>query len=517
VRTLLYRSSISIQLDQERVMRRRLPPILVVFGLLINAVAWAQEPVDRDMIAKIKDEGLNHAQVEETFTHFTEDIGPRLTGGPAHRRAAEWARDKLKDWGLSDAHLEPFEFGRGWTQEKLTVEMVEPRYLPLSGFAEAWSPSMSKEVVAAPVFIGDKTEQAITEMQSRLKGAIVLSQPIQTVFERADRPQPTLFDKPVAIGQPRRNAPPPLVNRQTMTKLLSQARPAVVLRPNFGEHGTLFVQGVQNREATVPSIVLSSEHYNLIARMIQRGTPVKLRVKLKTRFLTEDKNSYNVIAELPGTDPVLRDEIVMIGAHLDSWHAGTGATDNADGSAVVMEAMRILKAIGARPKRTIRVALWSGEEEGLLGSKAYVTSHLSGEANKAVREKYDVYFNLDPGTGPIYGWYLENNEPVRSIFDAWLDQFHDVSARKNIIQPIGNTDHLSFIAVGIPGFNAVQDYTNYDVREHHTNVDTFERVNLYELRQCAIVMASFAYLAAMRTEKIPFVAPPPTPTPTPAR
>jgi Zn-dependent M28 family amino/carboxypeptidase len=256
----------------------------------------------------------------------------------------------------------------------------------------------------------------------------------------------------------------------------------------------------------VPSIVLSSEHYNLIARMIQRGIPVKLRVKLKTRFLTRDKNSYNVIAELPGTDPVLKDQIVMIGAHLDSWHAGTGATDNADGSAVVMEALRILKSIGARPKRTIRMALWSGEEEGLLGSKAYVARHLTGDANKSEREKFDVYFNLDPGTGPIYGWYLENNETVRPIFDQWLDQFHDVAARKNIIQPIGNTDHLSFIAVGIPGFNAVQDYTNYDVRTHHTNVDTFERVNLTELQQCAVVMASFAYLAAMRTERIPFTA-----------
>src|SRR5262245_10410409 len=420
-------------------MKHRLLPILVAVSLLITAVAWAQEPIDRDMIARIKDEGLNHSQVEGTFTHITEEIGPRLTGDPAHKEAGEWARDKLKDWGLSDAHLEPFEFGRGWAMDKLTIEMVEPRYLPLSGFAEAWSPSMAKEIVAAPVFIGDNNEQVIQEMQSKLKGKIVLSQPIQTVFERVDRPQPTLSDQPVAIGAPRRTAPPPLVNRQTMTRLLNQARPAVVLRPNFGEHGTLFVQGVPNREATVPSIVLSSEHYNLIARMIQRGIPVKLRVKLKTRFLTKDKNTYNVIAELPGTDPVLRDEVVMIGAHLDSWHSGTGATDNADGSAVIMEALRILKAIGARPKRTIRMALWSGEEEGLLGSRAYVANHLMGDANKSAREKFDVYFNLDPGTGPIYGWYLENNEQVRPIFDAWLYQFHDVPSRENLIDTIGNT------------------------------------------------------------------------------
>jgi carboxypeptidase Q len=487
-------------------MKCHLLLILVVISLLIGSVAGAQEPIDRDLIAKIKDEGLNHSQVEDTFTHFTEDIGPRLTGSPAHKQAAEWARAKLQEWGLNDAHLEPFEFGRGWTMDKLTVEMVAPRYLPLIGFAEAWSPSMMREVIAPPVFIGDKNEQEILRMRSKLKGTIVLSQPIQTVFERADRPQPTLSEKPVAIGQPRRTVPPPPVNRQTMTRLLTQARPAVVLRPNFGEHGTLFVLGVPNRQATVPSIVLSSEHYNLIARMMQRGIPVKLRVNLKTRFLTRDKNSYNVIAELPGTDPVLKDQIVMIGAHLDSWHAGTGATDNADGSAVVMESLRILKSIGARPKRTIRMALWSGEEEGLLGSKAYVARHLTGDANKSEREKFDVYFNLDPGTGPIYGWYLENNEAVRPIFDQWLDQFHDVASRKNIIQPIGNTDHLSFIAVGIPGFNAVQDYTNYDVRTHHTNVDTFERVNLTELRQCAVVMASFAYLAAMRTERIPFTA-----------
>jgi carboxypeptidase Q len=487
-------------------MKCHLLLILVVISLLIGSVAGAQEPIDRDMIAKIKDEGLNHSQVEDTFTHFTEDIGPRLTGSPAHKQAAEWARAKLQEWGLNDAHLEPFEFGRGWTMDKLTVEMVAPRYLPLIGFAEAWSPSMMREVIAPPVFIGDKNEQEILRMRSKLKGTIVLSQPIQTVFERADRPQPTLSEKPVAIGQPRRTVPPPPVNRQTMTRLLTQARPAVVLRPNFGEHGTLFVLGVPNRQATVPSIVLSSEHYNLIARMMQRGIPVKLRVNLKTRFLTRDKNSYNVIAEVSGTDPVLKDQIVMIGAHLDSWHAGTGATDNADGSAVVMEALRILKSIGARPKRTIRVALWSGEEEGLLGSKAYVARHLTGDANKSEREKFDVYFSLDPGTGPIYGWYLENNEAVRPIFDQWLDQFHDVASRKNIIQPIGNTDHLSFIAVGIPGFNAVQDYTNYDVRTHHTNVDTFERVNLTELRQCAVVMASFAYLAAMRTERIPFTA-----------
>jgi Zn-dependent M28 family amino/carboxypeptidase len=280
----------------------------------------------------------------------------------------------------------------------------------------------------------------------------------------------------------------------------------VLLKPNRGEHGTLFVLGRDAGEgaAAVPSVVLSAEHYNMIARMISRGLPVKLRVNVQTRFLTEDKNGYNVIAELPGTDPALRDEIVMIGAHLDSWHSSTGATDNADGSAVALEAMRILKAIGARPKRTIRMALWGGEEQGLHGSRRYVERYLAGDTNKMAREKFSVYFNIDPGTGPIYGWYLENNQAVKPIFDAWLEPFRDLGARRNIIQGIGNTDHLSFTRAGVPGFNPVQDYVDYDVRTHHTNMDTFERVKIADLQQCAVVLASFAYHASVRQEKIPF-------------
>ena len=469
--------------------------------------ARIQEPVDHEIVAKIRDEGLKRSQVEETFAHFTEVIGPRLTGTPAHKQAAEWARDRLKEWGLENPRLEAWEFGRGWTLEKFSIELIEPRYMPLIGYPEAWSPSTAGELAAAPIFLGDKKQDDIEQMRGKLKGAIVMSQPIQTSYEREDRPQPTMFDKPVAIGQPR---PPagsaPFITPQNMSRLLRETGAGVVLRPNRGEHGTLFVLGRDNGEGAVPSVVLSAEHYNMLARMIQRGLPVKLRVNVQTRFLTEDKNSYNVLAELPGADPALRDEVVMIGGHLDSWHSSTGATDNADGAAVVMEAMRILKAIGARPKRTIRAALWSGEEEGLLGSAKYVDKYLKGDANKAAREKFSVYFNLDPGTGPIYGWYLENNEAVRPIFDAWLESFRDLGARRNIIQGIGNTDHLSFTRAGMAGFNPVQDYVNYDVRTHHTNMDTYERVKAADLQQCAVVLASFAYHAAVRAEKVPVKA-----------
>jgi carboxypeptidase Q len=492
-------------------MKRYLMAVIVFWtssyinaGTALVQESPVQEPIDREVIARIRDEGLNRSQALETFTHFTEVIGPRLTATPAYKNAAEWSRDKLKDWGLENPRLEAWEFGRGWALDKFTVEMVEPRYMPLIGYPEAWSPSTSGEILAAPIFLGDKTLDAIEQLRGKLKGSIVMSQPIQTVFEREDRPQPTLSDKPVAIGQPRPvGGTPPAANPRDVARIMREAGAGVSLRPNRGEHGTLFVLGRDGGEGATPSVVLSAEHYNMIARMIQRGLPVKLRVNVQSRFLTDDKNGYNVIAELPGVDPALRDEIVMIGGHLDSWHSATGATDNADGAAVVMEAMRILKAIGARPKRTIRMALWGGEEEGLLGSQKYVERYLKGDANTGAREKFSVYFNLDPGGGPIYGFYLENNVAVKPIFDAWLEPFRDLGARRNIIEGIGNTDHLSFTRAGMPGFNPVQEYADYDVRTHHTNMDTYERVREADLKQAAVVMASFAYHAAARQEKIP--------------
>ncbi len=486
-----------------------LTAFIICFCLFASPAAAVQEPVDRDVIAKIRDEGLNRSQVYETFTHFTEDIGPRLTGSPAYKNAAEWAQGKLKEYGLENPRLEAWEFGRGWTLDKFSIEMVEPRYMPLIGYPEAWSASTAGEINAAPIFLGDKKQEEIAQMRDKLKGAIVMSQPIQTSFERADRPQPTMFDTPVAIGQPRPPAGPAgsFITPQNMARLLRETGAGVVLRPNRGEHGTLFVLGRDNGEAALPSVILSAEHYNMIARMIQRGINVKLRVNVQTRFLTDDKNGYNVLAELPGTDPALRDEVVMIGGHLDSWHSSPGATDNADGAAAVMEAMRILKTIGARPKRTIRMALWGGEEQGLHGSARYVEKYLKGDANKAARDKFNVYFNLDPGTGPIYGWYLENSSAVKPIFDAWLEPFKDLGSRKNILQGIGNTDHLSYTRVGLLGFNPVQDYADYDVRTHHTNMDTFERVKVDDLKQCAMVLASFAYHAAVRAEKIPLAIP----------
>lgn len=480
--------------------------LVAVLGLVIGAGMHAQEP-DAGVLWRIRQEGLDRSHIGATFDHFTTVIGPRLTGTPAYKAAADWSKAKLIEWGLANARLETWEFGRGWQLDGLTVEMVEPRYMPLIGYAEAWSAPTDGEILGTPVFLGERAAADAAGMKDKLRGAIVLTQPLAS-FIREDRPQPTDSDAPVRIGQP-----PNLGPRQTAAEFRQiaqsarEAGAAVIVRTSTGEHGTVFVLGRDQRENAMPTVVLAGEHYNLIARMLQRGLPVKLRINIRSRFLTDDSKGYNVLAELPGTDPAVRDQIVLLGAHLDSWHTGTGATDNADGSAAVLEAMRILKAIEVRPRRTIRAALWGGEEQGLLGSKAYAEQHLAGDANRAARDRHFVYFNLDPGMGPIYGWYTQTSPPARALFDRWLEPLKDLGARRNIDQGIGSTDHVSLRAVGVPGFNPVQDYVNYDVRTHHTNMDTAERIRVEDLKQNAIVLAWFAYEAAMTTQAIPRVQP----------
>jgi hypothetical protein len=378
----------------------------------------------------------------------------------------------------------------------------------LIGYADAWSAPTSGEIVAAPVFVGGKSPEELAALGAQLKGAIVMPEPIATKFVREDRPNPSdagyKTDMAAATSAASRRPPPWPFTETPQIRALRGAGAAVILRPSVGEHGTVVVLGNDGGPGAVPSVTLSAEHYNIIARMVQNKIPVKLRVDVESTFYDADGgNAYNVIAELPGVDPALKDEVVMMGAHLDSFHTAVGATDNADGATTVIEAMRILKSSGAQPRRTIRVALWAGEEQGLLGSKGWVAQHLAGDANKAAREKFDVYFNIDNGTGPIYGWYLQNNAEVRGLFDGWLDPLKSLGVRRNTLEPIGASDHLSFIDAGVPAFNPIQNYVNYDVRSRHTNMDTVERVNEKDIQQAAVVMATFAYRAAMLDRKIP--------------
>lgn len=467
-----------------------------VVGLLVVSVV-AQEAVDTAMVARIRAEAFDRGRVLDTFNHLANVIGPRLTNSPAHKRAVAWTQETLRGWGLANVHAEPFEFGRGWTLERFSVEMIEPRYMPLTGYPKGWSASTSGTVTATPVWLPDPSPADVQTRAGALAGAIVMTRPIQEYFIRADRPP--------ASGDLRTGRPPakPAMPPADLLAALEREQVGVTLEPSIGEHGTIFVTGRDPGAKAIPAVVLASEHYNLVARLLQQGIAVKLAVNVQGRYDESDRNTYNVMAEIPGTDPAVGSEVVMAGAHLDSWHSATGATDNADGVATVMEAARILQALGVRPKRTIRIALWAGEEQGLLGSRAWVGQHLEGDANAAARDGLSVYFNFDNGYPPVTGFYMEGNEPAQRIVAAWLRPLADLGATLTPSGGIGATDHLSFKALGLPGFQAVQSYAGYDVRTHHTNADFVERIEPEALKQSAAVTATVLYHAAMRDQKMP--------------
>ena len=472
---------------------------MAMFSAACQTASARQPAAQASVVAAIKAEGTGRSQAPQLFLTLTDVIGPRLSGSPAHRAAAGWAADRFKEWGLTNARLEPFQFGRGWTLEKLAAEMTMPRYMPLLAYAEAWSPATTGAVSGTPIYVGDSTSEEIDRLGARLRGAIVLAYRPQSEFLRADRMEPSL-GSPVKTGNP----PYPDASSATPTaQLLERLRAhgaGVALRPGAMEHGTVRVQGNRSTAANaVPTVVLAAEQYNMLVRLAQAGTLLQLRVELGMRF-EPGPESYNVIAEIPGSDPSLSDEVVLLGAHLDSWHTATGATDNADGAVAVMEAMRILTRLDVKPRRTIRAALWSGEEQSMIGSGAHVAQHL---ADETARGRVSVYLNDDPGAGPTYGFYMQNNEPAKRIFDEWLEPLRDIGVRRNVIEGINATDHLPFDAVGIPAFTAIKDFKNYDTRTRHTNADFADAVRADDLKQSATVLAAFAWQAASRDEKIP--------------
>jgi len=482
-------------------MRR---PLFVVAVLLLSvgvAPALMQQSGAGDMVARIRAEGQQRSRALALYRTLTDEIGARLTGSPAHVQAARWARDRFAEWSLANPHLEPYEFGRGWQLEHISVEMTTPRYVPLIAYADAWSPSTKGVVTGRVVYVGDKTAAQIQAIAGQLRGAIVLTHLPQTQFVDNDRPQPGLNDTPVATGNPTLPGARSTTPNNELMPLLLRAGAAVALRPSAFRDGTVGVTG--NRATAtdaVPTIVVAGEQYNVLARLAAGGQPVSLRVELRTRSIEDDRNSYNVIAEIPGRDPALRDQVVLMGGHLDSWHTASGATDNADGAVAVMEAIRILGALGAQPRRTIRAALWSGEEQGLLGASAYLMQHFSSPAG---RDQLAVYLNDDPGSGKTLGFYMEGNQAAKAIFDRWLEPLRDLGATRNIIEGIGATDHVPFNQAGLPGFNVIKDFDAYDERTRHTNADYPERMSEDELKQSAILMATFAWQAAMADEKIP--------------
>jgi carboxypeptidase Q len=503
------------------------------------------ETIDLDMMAKIREEGLSRSQIAPTLSYLTEVIGPRLTGSNALKRANLWVADTMTKWGMANAHLEQWgPFGRGWKMEKFVIEMQSANPFALIAVPKAWSPSVRAK--ASLVAVNVASEADLAHYKGKLRGKIVLDSSLRPLAAHFD-PQgerwteaalETLSNAASAPPANRQRNPPVATGGAPMTPEMRQ-RVAVfqlgplkmqfyreegvvaVLDAARGDGGTVFVQQASVATNTkkgeervspqsfkakgriVPQIAVAAEHYNRLLRMVEAGENVQLLIDLKAQDEVPDKGMVsNTVAEIPGTDK--KDEVVMCGGHLDSWHGGTGATDDACGVAVGMEALRILKTLGVEPRRTIRFAAWTGEEQGIFGSSAYVAAHF-GTKDKPTSENANLsaYFNLDNGTGKVRGVWCQENEAVMPLFKEWLAPFNDLGAKTVTRRRTGGTDHLSFDAAGIPGFQFIQDTIEYDTRTHHSNMDTFDRVQLEDMKQAAVLMAAFLYNTAMREEKLP--------------
>ena len=512
------------------------------------AVAQQQETTDSAAIAQIRNEGMNNSQAMETLSYLTDVYGPRLTGSTGLVKAEEWAKDKLASWGLQKAHLEAWgPFGKGWTLEKYSANVISRQNFPLLSYPRAWSPGTNGNAKGDIIYLDAKTDSALNTFKGKLKGAFVLigdTRELEAHWDpeatrEADSSLLKLANAGVPIPRQRRG--PQNAAGQNARAILDyekiklcekEGALALLSISPAGDGGNMqFVQQARvpahpdtpfvkrisaydkNAPKILPQIYVNAEHFNRLVRMIQKGEKPKLEMNLDVKFNPAD-SCYNVIAEIPGTD--LADEVVMIGAHVDSWHAATGATDNGTGSTVCMEAMRILKTLNLKPRRTIRIALWSGEEQGEFGSSAYVKEHF-GEQEAATTpggqrgpvklkpeaDKFSVYFNDDNGTGKFRGIYMEGNEAARPIFRKWFEPFAGWGASTLTLASTGSTDHEPFKAIGLPGFQFIQDGIEYFTRSWHSSNDFYDRVLPEDMKQSAVMMATLAYNAAMRDEKFP--------------
>lgn len=505
--------------------------------------ASAQEAVDLDMTARIRQEAFQRSQVVATLDHLTDVIGPRLTLSPAMLEANRWTRAKFTEWGLANVHDEAVDnLGRGWQFTDASVDMLSPRAMPLHALPKAWTPGTSGPVEGEAIFVKLESKDDLAKWKGRLRGKIVFTDELRTYKpnEKSDfqRYAAADLDELLAYPLPKaRDVDPAMLARfrarMELAPLLNQflIDEGVVATVSISSwnDGIVRVMGGGSRKAGesvgVPALVMMAEHYNTVMRALERKEPVKLRLNVDARFLGEtNQPGYNTIAEIPGSGPQ-KDEVVMLGAHMDSWHAGSGASDNGAGVAVMMEAMRILKAVGARPNRTIRVALWTGEEQGLLGSQDYVSRHIGRfEEPKDPEEKampaffrqhkgkllrgqdwgkVSAYFNLDNGSGRIRGIYAQDNLAVAPIFAEWLKPWRDVGATIVTQRNTGSTDHVSFDAVGVPGFQFVQDQLDYFSHVHHTDLDVQDHAVPDDLKQASAIVASFVYNTAMRPARLP--------------
>ncbi len=525
--------------------RRTTALILVATAAVALPTAQSEKP-DYAVIGQIRDEGLNRSRIMDTLFWLTDRYGPRLTGSPQILAASDWAMQKMTEWGLSNVHREEWTFGTGWSLVRFSAHLVEPQVQPLIGFPKAWSVGTDGPVSGDVVRVAIQSDADFAKYRGQLKGKILLSQParpvrmlegplILTMDEAMTReaeatPVPPERVRGGGAAQPGRggrgDADDEQPNRQQFQQRLQQFYKdegvvAVFDRGSDGDMaaggsnlswqqqrtdgGTVF-PGTANRSAApagVPQVTLAVEHYNRMVRLLDHGVPVKVELDLRVQF-HPNATGFNTIAEIPGTD--LADEVVILGAHFDSVNAATGATDNAAGSAAMMEALRIIGTLGVKPRRTIRVALWGGEEEGLLGSRAYVAAHYGNVQSmqlKPEHAKVAAYFNLDNGTGRIRGIWMQSNLAVRPIFEQWMAPLTDLGVTILGPRSVTQTDHVSFDNIGLPAFQFVQERLEYNSRTHHSNMDVYDRLQRDDLIQQATVTAVFAWNAATRDEKLP--------------
>jgi hypothetical protein len=517
----------------------------------------ATEALDLTMYARIREEGLKHSHVMQFGAALSDGIGPRLTGSPNMAKANAWTRDTLTKIGLENAHLEDWgEFGMGWQQINTWVRMVSPDPEPLWAQASPWSPATKGAVSGEVALVNVQDEKDLEMYKGKLAGKIVLlgatretpdiTKPLFTRYTDAELKDMETYEASggrYAPGSPelakaladyaKRNA-----LRKAAVKMMSDEGVLAILTPSrdggdgggtgiiFDDNGANLGRDAQKKESavTIPNAVMMIEHYNRLARMVEAGVPVTVELNIETKFTGDHEHGFDTVAEIPGTDPKLKDQVVMVGGHLDSWISGTGATDNGAGSIVAMEAVRILKALDIKPKRTIRIALWSGEEQGLFGSTGYVQQHFGKFAEPKEKqpdalpsfmrakgaftptrewETLDAYYNLDNGTGKVRGVYTQENQPIGPIFAQWIAPLKDLGVTTISYRNTGGTDHLSFDAVGLPGFQFIQDPMDYETRTHHSDMDTFDRLHAFDLEQAAVVEAIFLYNTSEREAMMP--------------
>ncbi len=502
--------------------------------------AESLEPVDLNVVHQIKNEAFNNSQIMDTMFYLCDVNGPRITGSPGYQKAADYIKKRLGEHGVTDVKFEEFEFGRGWQHSKYTGHMIEPAYSEVIGFPLAWTPGTNGpargEVIYAPL----RTQADLDKWKGKLQGKIVFTDPPRTL-ELPDKPFGKRYNgedlariveapepgagqgRPGGPGGPGMTREQMMAFRDKLYQFLNDEGVLVVVKTSYaGDGGAVFGSsgGPYQKGKPVPpaSVAIAAENYNRVLRLLDKKVPVTMEFDIQAQFYDNTTKAFNVVAEIPGTSR--KDEYVMPGGHLDSWQGATGATDNATGVAVMMEAARILKALGLKTNRSIRLGLWSAEEQGLIGSRAYVKDHLADPADmkpKPEHGKITAYFNIDNGSGKVRGIYTQGNDMTKNVFAQWLAPFADLGATTVTNRNTGGTDHQAFDAVGVPGFQFIQDPLDYMARTHHSNMDTIDRVPKADLMQMAAILATFAYQAANRPELLPRKPmPKPAPQPRPA-